>query len=64
MSARHQSHVLSLYPVLQVAPELMAFEIVTLLLMQPTEDSVEMAVNFLKETGALLSDTSRHLVIE
>ena len=42
----------------------MAFEVVTLLLNMPTEDSVEMAVNFLKETGALLSDTSRNLVVE
>ena len=49
---------------LQVAPELIAFEVVTLLLNVPTEDSVEMAVNFLKETGAFLSDTARNLVIE
>ena len=49
---------------LQVLPEVVACEIGVLLLTVPTEDSVEMAVNFLKETGALLSDTNRLMVQE
>src|SRR5689334_19995518 len=36
----------------QVAHEVLALEILTLLLEHPTEDSVEVAIAFLKEVGA------------
>ena len=37
---------------------------VYVLLDQPTEDSVEMAVNFIKEIGAFISDTTPALITE
>ena len=49
---------------MQVLPEVLAFEIVYVLLDQPTEDSVEMAVNFIKEIGAFISDTTPALITE
>lgn len=42
----------------QVAHELVALEILSLLLEHPTEDSVEVAIAFLKEVGARLEDVS------
>uniref|UniRef100_A0A8C4Q2D7 Pre-mRNA-splicing factor CWC22 homolog n=1 Tax=Eptatretus burgeri TaxID=7764 RepID=A0A8C4Q2D7_EPTBU len=41
-----------------MAHEVLALEILTLLLEQPTDDSVEVAVGFLKECGLKLSDVS------
>ncbi|KAG1714941.1 Pre-mRNA-splicing factor CWC22 [Nymphon striatum] len=41
-----------------VAHEVLALEILTLLLETPTEDSVEVAVSFLKECGARLAEVS------
>jgi pre-mRNA-splicing factor CWC22 len=40
----------------QVAHEIVALELVYLLLEKPTDDSVEIAVNFVKSVGALLLD--------
>ena len=40
----------------QVVHELIALEILTLLLGNPTDDSVEVAIGFLKECGLKLSD--------
>ncbi|KAH9819051.1 armadillo-type protein [Melampsora americana] len=40
----------------QVAHHLLAFEMITLLLEKPTDDSVEIAVGFTKEVGAFLSE--------
>ena len=42
----------------QVAHELLALEILTLLLANPTDDSVEVAVAFLKEVGQKLNELS------
>lgn len=42
----------------QVAHEVLALEILTLLLEHPTEDSVEVAIAFLKEVGARLDEVS------
>ncbi|ONK55551.1 uncharacterized protein A4U43_UnF1770 [Asparagus officinalis] len=42
----------------QVAHEIIALELLTLLLEKPTDDSVEVAVGFVKECGALLQDFS------
>lgn len=42
----------------QVAHEVLALEILTLLLEHPTEDSVEVAIGFLKEVGSRLDDVS------
>lgn len=42
----------------QVAHEIVALELLTLLLEKPTDDSVEVAVGFVKECGALLQDFS------
>lgn len=42
----------------QVADELIALELLTLLLEKPTEDSVEVAVDFVTECGSLLQDLS------
>jgi pre-mRNA-splicing factor CWC22 len=42
----------------QVAHEVLALEILTLLLEHPTEDSVEVAIAFLKEVGSRLEDVS------
>jgi pre-mRNA-splicing factor CWC22 len=42
----------------QVVHELLALELLTLLLERPTDDSVEIAVGFLKECGATLSELS------
>ena len=47
---------------MQVANELLAFEILATLTAAPTDDSVEIAVNFLKECGAFLEDVARGLV--
>ncbi|XP_074569088.1 uncharacterized protein LOC141825604 [Curcuma longa] len=41
-----------------VAHEIIALELLTLLLENPTDDSVEVAVGFIKECGALLQDIS------
>ena len=43
---------------LQVVHEIMALEILTLLLENPTDDSVEVAVGFIKEVGLKLSEVS------
>ncbi|KAL0908710.1 hypothetical protein M5K25_023216 [Dendrobium thyrsiflorum] len=40
----------------QVAHEVIALELLTVLLVNPTDDSVEVAVGFVKECGALLQD--------
>ncbi|KAJ6790608.1 pre-mRNA-splicing factor CWC22-like protein [Iris pallida] len=42
----------------QVAHEIIALELLTVLLENPTDDSVEVAVGFVKECGALLQDFS------
>lgn len=42
----------------KVAHELVALEILTLLLEKPTDDSVEVAIAFLKECGQYLQDVS------
>ncbi|XP_013385068.1 pre-mRNA-splicing factor CWC22 homolog [Lingula anatina] len=42
----------------QVAHEVVALEILTLLLENPTDDSVEVAINFLKECGQKLTEVS------
>jgi pre-mRNA-splicing factor CWC22 len=42
----------------QVAHEVLALEVATLLLESPTDDGVEMAVEFVREVGALLHDLS------
>ena len=42
----------------QVAHEIICLEILTLLLENPTEDSVEVAIGFLKEAGLKLSEVS------
>ncbi len=42
----------------QIAHELLALQLLTLLLEKPTDDSVEVAVDFVKEAGALLSEIS------
>ncbi|XP_057874037.2 uncharacterized protein LOC131080005 [Cryptomeria japonica] len=42
----------------QVAHEIIALELLTLLLENPTDDSVEVAVGFVKECGSLLQDLS------
>jgi pre-mRNA-splicing factor CWC22 len=42
----------------QVAHELVALQLVTLLLDKPTEDSVEVAIGFVKDVGALLTEVS------
>ncbi|PKA57883.1 hypothetical protein AXF42_Ash012422 [Apostasia shenzhenica] len=40
----------------QVAHEVIALELLTVLLVNPTDDSVEVAVGFIKECGSLLQD--------
>ncbi|KAK9735998.1 hypothetical protein RND81_04G243800 [Saponaria officinalis] len=40
----------------QVAHELVALELLTILLEQPTDDSIEVAVDFVKECGCILQD--------
>ena len=42
----------------QVAHELLALQLLTVLLEEPSDDSVEIAVNFVKEVGQLLSELS------
>ncbi|KAH9531682.1 hypothetical protein CY35_19G049300 [Sphagnum magellanicum] len=42
----------------QVAHEILALELLTILLDKPTDDSVEVAVGFVKECGAILQDLS------
>lgn len=42
----------------QVAHEILALELLTILLEKPTDDSVEVAVGFVKECGSLLQDVS------
>ena len=42
----------------QVAHEVLALEILTLLLENPTDDSAEVAITFLKEVGQKLSEVS------
>lgn len=41
-----------------VASDMLAFQMITLLLTSPTEDSVELAVEFTKEVGQLLHDAA------
>eukprot|EP00271_Cylindrocystis_brebissonii_P023040 TRINITY_DN9221_c0_g1_i2.p1 TRINITY_DN9221_c0_g1~~TRINITY_DN9221_c0_g1_i2.p1 ORF type:complete len:726 (+),score=168.69 TRINITY_DN9221_c0_g1_i2:311-2488(+) len=51
----------------QVAGEVLALELLVLLLEQPTEDSVEVAVGFTKECGAMLQEvapTGLHVIFE
>jgi len=42
----------------QVAHELLALQLLTVLLEEPTDDSVEISVNFVKEVGQLLEELS------
>lgn len=42
----------------QVAEEIIALELVTVLLEDPTDDSVEVAVGFVTECGAMLQDVT------
>jgi pre-mRNA-splicing factor CWC22 len=42
----------------QVAHEILALQILVLLLETPTDDSVEIAVSFMREVGAFLAETS------
>ena len=42
----------------QVAEEIIALELVTVLLENPTDDSVEVAVGFVTECGAMLQDVT------
>lgn len=42
----------------QVAHEILALQILVLLLEKPTDDSVEIAVSFMREVGAFLAETS------
>ena len=42
----------------QVAHEIIALELLALLLENPTDDSVEVAVGFVKECGSILQDLS------
>ena len=42
----------------QIAHEVLALEILTLLLESPTDDSVEVAITFLKECGQKLTEVS------
>ena len=42
----------------QVAHEVLALELLTLLLERPTDDSVEVAIAFVKEVGQYLADVS------
>ena len=42
----------------QVAHELLALQLITVLLEEPTDDSVEIAVNFTKEVGKILEELS------
>ncbi|RMX34744.1 hypothetical protein pdam_00010205 [Pocillopora damicornis] len=48
----------------QVAHEILALEILTLLLHKPTDDSVEVAIGFLKEVGMKLTEVSSRAVFE
>jgi len=47
----------------QVAHEVLALEILTLLLESPTDDSVEVGITFLKECGQKLGEVSPRLVL-
>ena len=42
----------------QVAHEILALQVLVLLLERPTDDSVEIAVSFMREVGAFLAETS------
>lgn len=53
-STRFIAHVINQ----QVCSELLGLELCTLLLERPTEDSVEVAVEFTKEAGYTISDIS------
>ncbi|RKP40308.1 armadillo-type protein [Dimargaris cristalligena] len=46
----------------RIIHELLAFEILQLLLDNPTDDAVEVAVGFMKECGAHLSDTAPQVI--
>lgn len=48
--------MLKLY--VQIAHELLALQLLTVLLEEPTDDSVEIAVNFTKEIGQVTCDGS------
>lgn len=50
--------LLTSFPVSSQAHEIIALEILTLLLENPTDDSVEVAVGFLKEVGVKLGEVS------
>lgn len=47
----------------QVAHEIIALEILSILLQNPTDDSVELAVAFVKEAGAFLNETSKSAMV-
>ena len=42
--------------------EILAFEVLALLINEISDDSIEIAINFLKECGAHLEDVARSLV--
>ena len=42
----------------QIAHEILALQLLTILLEEPTDDSVEIAVNFIKEVGQILEELS------
>ena len=47
----------------QVAHEVLALEIMILMLEEPTDDSVEVAIAFLKECGAKLMEVNSSLIL-
>lgn len=47
----------------QIAHEIIALEILSLLLQNPTDDSVEIAVAFVRESGAFLNETSKTAMV-
>lgn len=56
------TEVLHVLP-LQVAEEILAYEVIHVLLADITDDTIEIAVNMLKQCGAHLEDTSRPFMI-
>ncbi|KAK9798931.1 hypothetical protein WJX73_002948 [Symbiochloris irregularis] len=46
----------------QVVDEYVAFEVLATLMLEPSDDSIEITVNFLKQAGAHLEDTARDLL--
>lgn len=49
---------------IQVVNEIVAFEVLATLMLEPSDDSIEIAVNFIKEAGAHLEDVARDLLRE